>query len=118
MGTEAYVLCIGRFDESIKDNLAYPADFYDDTNKDAIVTSVLMQCNTADQSAELAEALGVEVWDFNTHQLRPDLDAHKIQWNELMRMGDSGRFEWNARNVRSLKSLLDTGFLCIYQPNG
>lgn len=112
MGTEAYILCIGGFSEGVKNCLSYDPEFYDDTKPGTSVITHRCQCNTSDQSRQLAEVLGCEVWDFNTHRI----DSRKINWIALSLLDTT---DWDERKeVGKLNRLLEAKFICIYIPNG
>ena len=67
MSTEAHILAIGKYGKDIGHCLDYHADFYKDTAPDSIVTTELFHCITRDSSSDLAEMMGVEMWNFNTY---------------------------------------------------
>lgn len=114
MGRDANIICIGCFQADLEDMLDYPSEWYAETEEGSLVTkSGLLNCNTHGQSTELAKALGVEYWDFNTHQLKMD----KIDWNALIELSKEGT-EWNEEQVEHLRTLLKNGFICMFQPNG
>ena len=113
MGLDSNVLLVGRFSEEIVDCLNYGPEFYEDTKPGTIVTTHLLNCNTSDQSRQLAEALGTEPWDFNTHCV----DKDKVDWDALDELSEICA-EWDEVDVEKLRRLLDSDFICIYQPNG
>ena len=113
MGTDANIICVGCFQSDLEDMLDYDADFYTDTDEGSIITATLLNCNTSGQSAELAEALGMETWDFNTHQLKKE----KINWDALLELSE-GCAEWDKHDVENLRTLLEHKFICMFQPNG
>jgi hypothetical protein len=120
MGRDANIICVGCFQPHLKDMLdygkgePYDDDWYEDTQEGSLVTKAgLLNCNTSDQSTELAKALGVEYWDFNTHQLKKE----KIDWNALIELSEECA-EWDEKNVENLRTLLEHKFICMFQPNG
>lgn len=113
MGLDANVTCLGKFGEEIVDCLPYGQEFYDGLISGAVVTTQLLNCNTSDQSRQLAIALGTEPWDFGTHCI----DKDKVDWYALDELSDSCA-EWDEWDVEKLRRLLDAGFICVYQPNG
>ena len=112
MGMEANILCIGQFKKTIAKYLDYEETEYEDTNKGVAVISMFFHCNSSQQSLELAEAVGVEPFNFNTHQIERD----KVRWCMLQELCDKNP-EWANYHIEALKALLDAGFICIYQPN-
>ncbi len=114
MGRDAMIVCVGCFQSDLKDILDYPAEWYDDTKEGSLVTrSYLLNCDTSEQSTGLAKALGVDYWDFNTHQLKMD----KIDWNALIELSEECA-EWDEEKVEHLRTLLKHKFICMFQPNG
>ena len=114
MGMNAYVLCVGTFNEDIVASLDYVKEFYEDTKPGAVVTSHILRCATSDQSRQLAEVLGCEAWDFNTHNIAKT----NVNWDELYDLAKNSLDWFEAEHVDSLKALLNAGFLCVYMPNG
>lgn len=109
MGMNAYVLCVGAFSEKIKDCLLYGAEFYEDTKPGTIVVTHKLHCNTSEESRRLAEVLGCDAWDFNTHRVNKE----EINWPALYDIG------WDEKvEVGRLDKLMEAGFLCIFMPNG
>jgi hypothetical protein len=113
MGLDANIMCIGRFDKEIVDCLPYGPEFYEGMILGMIVTTQLLNCNTSDQSRQLAAALGTEPWDFNTHCISKD----NVDWDALDELSEICA-EWDKIDVEKLRRLLDSNFICIYQPNG
>jgi len=113
MGLDANVLCIGRFNEEIVDCLSYDPEFYEGTAHGVIVATHLLNCNTSDQSRQLAAALGTEPWDFDTHCI----SRGNINWDELRELSECCA-EWDETDIERFKRLLNMMFICIYQPNG
>ena len=113
MGRDANIVCVGCFQPELKGMLDYPTNWYKDTEEGSLVTSGLLNCNTSGQSTELAEALGVEYWDFNTHQLKKE----KINWDALIVLSEECA-EWDEHNAENLRTLLEHKFICMFQPNG
>ena len=114
MGMNAYVLCVGKFSEEVKDCLLYDAEFYEDTKPGAAVVAHKFNCSTSEQSKELAKALGCEVWDFNTHLISED----KIDWPDMYSMTEYCEGWEEEHGVAKFIRLLKAGFTCVYMPNG
>jgi len=79
-----------------------------------LVIASLFHCNTTGQSLHLAEALGMDPYDFNTHPLK---NVEQVSWAELSDLATSGT-EWGLDEVERFRALLRcsrTTF--IYQPN-
>lgn len=72
MGMSAEVLAIGPFRRSLVPFLEHPAGRYTSTREGAtLVQRVFHTPEGSSRSRQLAECLGVEPWDFNTHALDP-----------------------------------------------
>jgi hypothetical protein len=114
MGMNACVLCVGIFNKGIAESLEYMSDLYEDTIPGTLVVSHLLHCNTSEQSKLLAEALGCEPWNFNTHRINKE----KVNWPKLYKLAKHNE-DWEEReHVDSFWALLKAGFLCIFMPNG
>lgn len=72
----------------------------------------MLQCQTSNISERLAEVLGVEPWDFNTHEIKED----KVDWEGLKELVKEMFCEEDE--VEKLRTLLQNDFICIYCPNG
>jgi len=114
MGKEAYVMCIGPFKKEIADILEYPEDFYDGTNEGTTVIAELFTCNTDEQSIMLAEAFGIEPWDFNRHWIKK---AEDVDWNALYELEERCG-EWNTDDIDKLRTLFKHEFYILYRPEG
>lgn len=113
MGMKAYITCIGPFSEEVRNCLSYDAEFYKGTKPGVAVITDKLHCNTNDQSRDLAEALGCDAWDFDTHHINPK----NINWLSLYAMGDTA--EWNDKvDIGRLDILVNAGFMLMFMPNG
>jgi hypothetical protein len=112
MGYDANVICIGPFQKSIAKHLDYSEDEYDSVEEGTIVIATLFNCNTTDQSLNLADCLGCDPCDFNTHQIK----ASKVKWGELLEL-TSECAEMSEKDVEGLGDLFNNLFICLYQPN-
>lgn len=113
MGMDANVIGAGPFSQDVVDILDYPAEYYKDTKEGTIVLVSIFLANTTDQSYELARALGVEAWDFNTHKI----DPAKIDRDALVEFA-CGSVELSVSHVDAFFKLIEKGFIFIYRPNG
>jgi len=113
MGLDAELLLLGPFSEEVKSFLDYPPEYYDDTNDDTVVTRSMFSCVTTDQSYELAEIVGCEAWNFNTHIVRKENVDIPALTEFVERNADSV-----FKDIKTFMFLLDKGFTCIYMPNG
>jgi hypothetical protein len=107
MGLDSFVIGFGPFSRDIVNCLDYSEDFYEGTKEGTIVFTTFFQCNTSSQSRELAEALGCDVWDFNTHKV----DISKVNLDQLMLL-------FPRSEVSDFLQCYDKGFVVFYQPNG
>ena len=113
MGMDADIIGAGPFSQDIIDILDYPAEYYKDTKEGKIVLVTTFRVNTADQSYELARALGVKAWDFNTHKI----DPAKIDKDDLVEFA-CGAAGYCLSHVGAFFRLIDKGFIFMYRPNG
>jgi hypothetical protein len=113
MGLDSNVLCIGMFSEEIVDCLNYGPEFYEGITPGTIITATLLDCNTTDQSRQLAEALNTAPWDFERHCINKE----NVKWEDLRELSECCA-EWDETDVEKFRRLLDAEFFCIYQPNG
>ena len=114
MGMDAYVIAFGRYQESIKEHLDYPAEFYDDVKLGTPIVTTLFWCYTSNTSRNLATALGCVPWDFNTHRL----DVSGIRPDDLLTYDGLEGMDNLERSVENFKVLRDAGFKFHYMPNG
>ena len=113
MGLDAEVVCIGHFSKDIVPYLDYEPDTYENVIEGVGVAATFFRCNTTQTSHELADALGVDARDFNTHHIRKDL----VKWDALEEMCEENP-EWDY-GIEGFKTLLEEkGFVCIYLPSG
>ena len=113
MGMRSYVLCIGPYKEKLVRFLDYPADFYGETTKGAMVTSTLVLCETSRQSRELAETLGIHPWDFEKHWIK---SPNQINWKALHKLKESR--SWDLENIDGLRAFFENKFIILFMPNG
>lgn len=114
MGMEACVLAIGGFGDDVKDILDYPADWYDDVKPGVVVTRTFFNCNTAEQSRELASALGTDADDFNTHHIA---DLGQVSLTDLVNLSEHCA-EWGDADVEEFVAMFMTGrFFFLFMPN-
>jgi hypothetical protein len=73
MGMEAYLIGFGTFSKEISEFLDYPPDWYRDTKPDAKIVTILMRCDTEEESMGLADVFGIDPFDFNTHYISPEI---------------------------------------------
>ncbi|RKH89779.1 hypothetical protein D7Y21_09285 [Corallococcus sp. AB045] len=111
MGMYGEVLGIGPFHRELVPFLQQPEAWHWDTREGAIiVVPVFSAPEGSSRSRALAECLGADPWDFNTHALDPwraDVDALK----QFEQPGEAHRLECFLR-------LRDAGFSFYFQPNG
>jgi hypothetical protein len=107
MGLDADVIGFGPFSDSIRECLDYPEDYYESTNEGQLVVVSFFPCVTDEQSRFLAESLGCEVWDFNTHEI----DAGRVDRSKLEQLFREEDVKWFFRCMRK-------GFKFFYRPNG
>jgi hypothetical protein len=106
MGADSDVICLGKFNKSIITYLDYPVDHYEDVKEGTPIISQIFCCNTSNQSNELAMALGVELYDFNTHLF----DINKIDW---MLLDES----FDKEEIERFKVLIKNKFGFMFRPN-
>jgi len=113
MGLDADVICVGIFSKDIAAHLDYEDGAYEDVEEGRVVVTDFFHCNTSSQSRELADALGVDVDDFNTHAIPKDRD---VDWDALALLCE-GDGEWDY-GIWGFKLLLtERDFICVYRPN-
>ncbi len=107
MGVKANILLIGPFKKNIAGNLSYPEDFYSKVEENTLVVTENFHCVSSDASLMLADALGVFLWNFNTHRI----DPNKINWEVLYEM-------YEQEDVDNVRRLFKEHFVGIFMPNG
>ena len=113
MGLDADVICVGVFSKDIAAQLDYDDEAYENVEEGRVVVTDFFSCNTGSQSFELANALGVDAYDFNTHAIPKNRD---IDWAALSLMCEKNG-EWDY-GIEGFKLLLkEKNFLCVYRPN-
>ncbi|MBX9677500.1 MAG: hypothetical protein K2X38_01970 [Gemmataceae bacterium] len=107
MGMDAEVIAIGPFSEAATAFLTYPADNYSAARPGTTIVDKVfcVESGSTSESCELARLVGVEAWDFNTHELDP---------SKADLAGLAERFDGVARFV----GLAAAGFRFYYLPNG
>ena len=108
MGLEAQLFAIGPFTKEIADCLDYNKEYYEDTKEGATVTSRFFMCVSSFMSAELAEAVGCDVWDFNTHNVTYN------RFNEPI----FAELDYEGTERTQLNRLIKAGFTILYMPGG
>ncbi len=112
MSTRSHIMAAGKYKPEISDLLEYSADFYKDTLPSTTVFTTLFECVTCDQSRMLAEYCGVQVWDFNTHEI-------KIEFCSLPSLDElSERLECGVGETARMLRLKAAGFKFFFRPEG
>jgi hypothetical protein len=111
MGMQAMVTAIGKFSETVREHLEYPANFYANTTPGKLVFSILFQCNTTGQSRELADILGIDPWDFDKHVL----NLTKLTPEAKQRLTE---LPDGTEDLEHLDALIAANFIFVYRPNG
>ena len=106
MSTSAEILVIGPYDDKIADFLEYPRQYYKNVPPGMIVVSRLLQCNGRSSTIALADALGVDTYEFATFNIK----RSAIKWDDLHKI-------YNGEEVIELKLLVDAGFSLIFLLN-
>lgn len=109
MGMDAELLAIGKFSAEIAGHLDYPRNFYIDTPEDSTIITGVCDCVTTDGSELLAEALGIDPWQFQEHCNISGENA------DLEKMGEAIE---NPAKVNDFVALREAGFKFYYLPNG
>lgn len=116
MGTDAALVAIGPFSEDVVKYLCYPSECYEDTKQGNTVYTIICWMSTTSGSEQLAEALGVEPWNFNQHFLLAEkIDVAKFV--AVMKDSRDGNFDLDE-TMDVINTLKGKGFLFIYLPNG
>ena len=113
MGMNAEIIAIGKFSKNVKDALDYAGYFYDDVKEGTWVITSLFHCNTSSASRDLASALNLDPWDFNTHYFK----YNQLMLAPLQNMIDSDSL-FDESYIDDFKLLAENGFKFIYRPNG
>lgn len=114
MGMSAEVLAVGPFRRSLLPFLGHPAERYAATREGAtLVESVFRTPEGSSRSRQLAECLGIDPWDFNTHAFNPwSVDLAALR--ELF----AGALHGEAHPVDAFVGLREAGFEFFFLPNG
>jgi len=110
MGMDANVICIGPFGQNVADCLDYPKDNYEEMEEGMPVTVETLNCSSSSTSAELADALGLDPYDFRTHVVNKD----NVDWEKMF---DIVNMEWDEDVLKKFRTLIENNFICIYRPN-
>ncbi|RPI54301.1 MAG: hypothetical protein EHM49_03310 [Deltaproteobacteria bacterium] len=113
MGMDADVIGIGKFSSDTAHLLDYSPDFYSDTKEGADVITTVFLAGTSDQSHQLARAMGVDPWDFNTHKI----NASKVSVFELRKFVEYSP-DHEEKDIDGFIQLVEKGFTFFYRPNG
>jgi hypothetical protein len=113
MSMSANVVGFGKYSRIIADYLDYPRDYYNNAMDGVELVVECLHCPTRDSSIRLAEALGVDPWNFNTHKI----DPKRIDWDKLRGMSED---VWNGDDTldRFYKLATRGEFTFFYQPHG
>lgn len=106
MSTTVEILAIGKYDQAIADCLDYPAEHYKDVNPGTVVISRLLQTSGRLSSYQLADALGVDPTNFNSHPIK----KRNIKWDTLREL-------YEADKIEELRRLVEADFALIYVIN-
>lgn len=106
MSVDAKIIVIGPFAPEIADCLDYPADNYKDVDPGTVVVAHYFHCSTRSYSNLLAEAVGTNLTDFRTHNIKP----RNIRWTELSTA-------FGAEETDQLRRLVAAKFALIYLPD-
>ena len=107
MGSNAYLIAIGKYSEKIKGHLAYNENFYECKDGTEVIVPI-SGASTQESSLNLAEACGCKLWDFETHKL----DTEKMDPLAISMAVD---FEYEYERVLAL---INAGFQFYFLPNG
>jgi hypothetical protein len=112
----AVVLVLGPFRPSLVPLLTHPPEHYRGVREGAVILERLCEPAVGSSTSRaLAEALGVEPWDFNSHPL----DPYAV---DLARLADAVgayvRDEPAEAVVRRFVALRDAGFQFHFRPEG
>ena len=112
MGMEAHILAIGKFSPDISHCLEYGEEEYIGVEPGALVVTHFCPCVGSTSSRELADALGVSCWNFNTHHIKPE----EINWEMMHHTAE--HLAWGSAWEEELKTLIEHKFALIFIPNG
>ena len=114
MGLHARVLMIGPFTAALVPHLPRPPDAYAGLREGATIVEALSEAAPGSSStAELAEALGVDPWDFAAHHLSPN----RVDREKLAAVISSWGREADPVIAR-LNALAAAGFRFFFRPEG
>ena len=102
---ETAVFAIGPFDASIADCLEYEAKHYRSVPDGTAVVAWVLDAYSPSTRKLLAEALGIDVWDFNAHALDPE----RFDLAALVEL-------YSEEEVDDLKRLVAAGFQLFFYP--
>jgi hypothetical protein len=116
MGMNARILAVGPFTAALVPHLSRPSEAYVGLHEGAMIVELVAPVAPGSSaSRELAEALGVLPWDFNTHAFSPE----QVDWERLLavlsawvRVGEA------AAAVTRLEVLGAARFRFFFRPEG
>ena len=112
MGTQAEILCVGKYKKCINSFMEYSND-YDDVPEGTIVDNTIMRCESTHASRELAEHLKVEIGKPTTYQIK----EKNVDWSAISQMSGQGWEYDDTDGVPALEAFLKAGFICLFKPN-
>lgn len=101
------LVAVGIFKKDIAPYLEYPEDHYSNVKEGIKILTFICQGLGRSRSYLLAECLGIDVWDFNQHEI----DILKVNV-ELMKA------EFGNEIVNAIDALHRAGFSFFYRPQG
>jgi hypothetical protein len=113
MGMDADIIGIGPYSDSIAHLLSYSPAFYMDTKEGAEIITTVYLAETTASSHALAQAVGVEPWDFNTHKIDV-VNIHTVELVEFL----SHSSMYMEEDAGRIFELAKKGFTFFYRPNG
>jgi hypothetical protein len=111
MGTQAEILCVGKYKKCINSFMEYPND-YDDVPEGTIVENTIMRCESTHASRELAERLNVEIGNPVTYIIKHE----NVIWSSFNDDIPYWLYD-DTDGVPALEAFLKAGFICIFSPN-
>lgn len=111
MGMDAELYGLGKFKRCIVGHLDYSEDSYKATPEGCDIMTLVIVCNTTRSSEDLANALGIDPWKFESHRLT-------ITDQILGALKDFAEEHDMEEEWEDLKALAEEGFVFQYMPNG
>ena len=112
MSVVAQVIAIGRFTDKIAEYTNHDAQTELEEGTPMVVK--LFQCETTDQSQAVANALGIDIWEFSEHFMPPEGIRARLkrdQFDDLCR-----KHKGFTIDVEALEKLNEAGFLFFFMP--